>query len=341
MIAVLGARLARWETLLAVLFVGLVLVASATTLGFASAFNVGNSLSEMAEKSLMVLPLALIIIAREIDISIASIAGLSGVMLGIVLLHHGALWEAVIVALLTGAACGAFNGFCVTMLGLPSLIVTLGTLALFRGLCYMLIGGTPVTDVPAALIGFGNNNVLGTFIPQDFVPFLILAPIFGVVLHRTATGRRLYALGANPATAVYAGVRANKIRFWLFVTSGVICAVAGIILVGRTTQAAPDGALGFELDAITVVFLGGLSVLGGKGRLTGVCLALLLVTALRSMLLLQGASGYTQGTAVGLLLIVSLLTTNVVRRLSQARAARRLRVTRDMGSRESAPLTPK
>jgi len=340
MIAGLGSRLARWETLLGVLLVGVLIMASSATQGFSSAFNISNSLSEMAEKSLMVLPLALIIVAREINISIASIAGLSGVVLGIVLLHQGALWEAIAAALLVGAACGAFNGFCVTALGLPSLIVTLGTLALFRGLCYLLIGGTPITDVPTALINFGNNNVQGTFIPQDFVPFLILAPIFGVILHRTATGRRIYAIGANPATATYAGVRANKIRFWLFVASGVVCALAGIILVGRTTQAAPDGALGFELDAITVVFLGGVSFLGGRGSLIGVCLALLLVTALRSVLLLEGAGGYTQGTVVGLLLIVSLLMTNVARRMSQAFASRRLRRARETGSGASAPPAP-
>jgi rhamnose transport system permease protein len=339
-IALAKSRLARWETLLTLLLIGMIVWSSASTPGFSSTFNIGNSLSEMAEKSLMVLPLALIIIAREIDISVASIAGLSGVILGLVLQAHGSLWEGVLLALLTGAACGAFNGFCVTVLGLPSLIVTLGTLALFRGLCYVLIGGTPITDIPSALSNFGNNNVGSTFIPEDFLPFLILAPIFGVVLHRASTGRRIYAMGANPATAEYAGVRTNRIRFWLFTTSGVVCALAGIILVGRTSQAAPDGALGFELDAITIVFLGGVSVLGGKGRMAGVCLALLLVTALRSLLLLRGASGYTQGTAVGVLLIGSLLVSNLVRRGAEALETRRRRFAADPASAPWAPRAP-
>jgi rhamnose transport system permease protein len=337
----LRSWIARWETVLLLLLLALVLVGWASAPGFTSEFNVSTSLSEMAEKSLMALPLALIIVAREIDISIASIAGLSGVVVGMVLRGGGGLWIAIAVALLVGAACGAFNGFCVTALRLPSLIVTLGTLALFRGLCYVLIGGTPISTIPDSLIGFGNDTLFGTFIPQDFVPFLILAPLFGVLLHRKATGRRIYAMGANPETAKYSGVRSDQIRFWLFVVSGVVSAIAGVILIGRTSQASPDGALGFELDALTVVFLGGVSMFGGRGRITGVFLAVLLVAALRSYLLLRGASGYTQGTAVGVLLIASLLMTNVVRRTSQALAARRFRTARKDIAGGPMPASPR
>lgn len=339
MITTLRRWIARWETVLLLLLVGLVLVGSASAAGFTSDFNISTSLSEMAEKSLMALPLALIIVAREIDISIASIAGLSGVVLGMVLRDGGDLWLAVAAAVLVGAACGAFNGFCVTVLRLPSLIVTLGTLALFRGLCYVLIGGIPISTIPEGLIGFSNNNIGSTFIPQDFLPFLILAPLFALLLHRTATGRRIYAMGANPDTARYSGVRSDRIRFWLFVASGIVCAIAGVILVGRTSQAAPDGALGFELDALTIVFLGGVSMFGGRGRITGVVLAVFLVAGLRSYLLLRGASGYTQGTAVGVLLIASLLATNIVRRTSQAMAARRFRATQRDIRAGAAPAT--
>lgn len=319
------ARVVTWEYLLGALVVLLLITASLIEPAFASGFNLANSVSQMSDKALMVLPLALLIVAREIDISVASVAGLSGVALGLALQSGAPMAVAVGAAVATGVVCGAFNGVFVTVLGLPSLVVTLGTLALFRGLCYVLLGGTPITDLPDSLIGFGNDNVPYTHIPQDIVPFLLLAPVFAVLLHRGVVGRRIYAIGGGPDTARYSGIRSDRIRFWLFVASGTVSALAGIITVARTSQAAPDGALGFELDVITIVFLGGVSVLGGKGRVTGVYWALALLIALRSYLQLRGFSGYAQGIVVGLLLITSLLATNLADRVSRGVRARRSR----------------
>ncbi len=243
--AAIRGWLARWETVLAGCVIALLLVASATTPGFTDGLNVANSISLMSEKSLMILPLALLIIAREIDISVASIAGLSAVSAGIMLRDGHSVAIAVGVAVAVGLCCGAFNGFCVTVLGLPSLVVTLGTLALFRGLCYVLLGGTPVTAIPSSLIDFSSNNIAGTYVPLDIVPFLVLAPLFALTLHRLPTGRRIYAIGGNPAAARYAGVNQKKIKFGLFVVSGVACSIAGVINIGRTSQASPDGLLGY------------------------------------------------------------------------------------------------
>ncbi|GAB2469063.1 ABC transporter permease [Jatrophihabitans fulvus] len=307
----------RWETVLAIGTIVVLIVAQATTPGFADGFNIANAVSTMSEKALMVLPLALLIVAREIDISVASIAGLSAVSAGMMLRDGQSTTVAVLVALAVGIACGAFNGFCVAVLGMPSLVVTLGTLALFRGLCYVLLGGQPVTTVPASLISFSNDNVAGTYIPLDILPFIVLAPVFGIVLHRLPTGRRIFAIGGNPATARYSAVGVTRIRFGLFVVSGAVCAVAGVINIGRTSQASPDALTGYELDAITVVFLGGVSFLGGKGRISGVVWALVLLTGLRSALQLNNVSAYAQGTAVGLLLVLSLLIANIARRVAQ------------------------
>ncbi|WP_149180194.1 ABC transporter permease [Streptomyces sp. TRM49041] len=323
----LRARITSWDYILAALVVVLLLTASLLLPGFAGGFNFANSVSQMSDKALLVLPLALLIIAREIDISVASIAGLSGVVLGMALQSGIPLPLAITLAMLAGTMCGALNALLVTVVGLPSLVVTLGTLALFRGLCYVLLGGTPITDIPLSLITFGNDTLPGTYLPFDIVPFLVLAPLFALFLHRTATGRRTYAIGGGPQIAVYSGVRADRIRFGLFIVSGIVAALAGVITVARTSQAAPDGALGFELDAITVVFLGGVSVLGGKGRMPGVCWALVLVVGLRSMLQLGNVSGYAQGAAVGLLLILSLLITNTTHRIHAAVTRRRLRAT--------------
>lgn len=337
MIAAIRIRLTSWEWILAILAI-LVLVGSAVfNENFWTAFNIQTSVSTMAEKSLMVLPLALLIIVREIDISVGSIAGLCAVTSGLVMNSGGSIPVAVLVALLTGAVCGAINGFLVAILGLPALVVTLGTLALFRGLCYVLLGGTPLSNIPASLISFGNDPIPGTFIPLDIIPFLVLAPFFAVALHRMVIGRRIYALGAGPDTARYSGIKSMKIKFLIFLIGGMVCSIAGVINIGKNSSATPDAAFGFELDAITIVFLGGVSSLGGRGRMSGVYWALLLIMTLRSVLQLESAGGYTQNTAVGLLLILSLLLTNIVRRTSASLALRKAKAARMQAMHEAAP----
>lgn len=343
----LSRRLLSWEGLLGAFAILLVVTAAITTPGFADGYNLGSSVARMAAKALMVLPLVFLIIAREIDISVASTAGLAGISFGMAVESGASTLVAVLVALVVGGACGALNGFFVAVLGLPSLVVTLGTLALFRGLCYVLVGGTPISTVPPEIISLGNDSILGTYIPAAIVPFLLLAPVFYIVLHKTPFGRRVFAIGGNPDTASYSGVRKSRIIFQLFVTSGLVAALAGIVHVGITSSAAPDGAIGYELDVVTVVFLGGVSFLGGKGRMTGVLWALVVVIAIRSMLQLQNFGAYGQAAVVGLVLIVSLLLANIVNRTSAMLASRRTKAQRllqtpggpDAGAETAAPAS--
>ena len=316
--------LGSWETLLAGLTVAGVGVAAATTPGFASGVNFAMSLAVMSEKALLVLPLVVLVIAREIDISVASVAALSSSVSGIALRDGQPVVLVVALALTTGLLCGALNGALIAGLGLPSLVVTLGTLAAFRGLCYVLLGGTPVTEIPSSILALGNDNVPRTYLPLAIVPFLVLAPLTGLVLHKTATGRRIYAIGGNPSTALYSGVRNRRIVFGMFLFAGLASAIAGIVGMGRTSQASPDSLSGYELDAITMVFLGGVSVLGGRGRMTGVAWALLLLVVLRSALQLHNVSAYAQGTAVGVLLIGSLLLANLTHDVAAGLRVRRL-----------------
>lgn len=319
------SRITSWEWLLGAFAIVLFILASITTPGFTDAYNLESSISRMAAKALLVLPLVFLIIAREIDISVASIAGLSGITYGLAVQAGLPNLAALPIAIATGLVCGAINGFFVAVLRLPSLVVTLGSLALFRGLCYVLVGGTPISPLPPELIEFANGSVGDTFIPLTIVPFLILAPIAALVLHKTVLGRRVYAIGGNPETARYAGVKSKKIIFQLFVSSGAIAAIAGIIQIGITSSAAPDSAIGFELDAITVVFLGGVSFLGGKGKFSGVMWALVVVVIVRSMLQLQNFGAYGQAAVIGLILIFSLLLANLAQRLSLSRATRKAR----------------
>jgi rhamnose transport system permease protein len=308
------AKLRSWEFILLVLVVVVLVVAAATVPGFTRPFSISTGLATFAPAALMALPLALLVIVRDIDISVASIAGLSSVAAGLAIEAGQSVPVVVAAALVTGLLCGAVNGFFVAVMGLPALLVTLGTLALFRGLCYVLLGGTPISPLPEFFTVLGNDNIPGLVVPWAIAPFLVLAVVFGIVLHRTTVGRRIYAIGGNPETARYSGIRVARIRFVLFVVSGVVSGLAGMIYMGITSQVAPDGAQGLELDVITVVFLAGVSVLGGKGRITGVVLASILILALRKSLQLMNVSGYTQGIAVGGVLIASLLVTNLSQR---------------------------
>ncbi len=311
------SRLRRlgWVGALALVTLALIAFAVLCVPHFATSFNVSQAAAGISERALLVLPTVLLIIAREIDLSVASTLALSSVVLGLLIQAGWPLWPAIAVVLLVGALAGLFNGLVVIGFGLPSLVVTLGTLALFRGIGYVLLGTASVNVLPDALTNFGIDNVGNSPLPWTLVPFLVLAPIFAIVLQHTPTGRRIYALGGNPSAALYSGVRVNRLRLALFVTSGVVCAIAGIVFTARLSNARADNAVGMELDVITVALLGGVSVWGGRGTLTGVLWALALVAVLRNVLGLSLIGGDAQGTAIGLLLIGSLLIGNMTEAL--------------------------
>ncbi len=306
------ARVRRlgWVGALALATLALIAFAVARVPHFATSFNISQAAAGISERALLVLPMVLLIVAREIDLSVASTLALSSVVLGVLIQAGWPLAPAIAAVLGVGAVAGLLNGLLVTGFGLPSLVVTLGTLALFRGIGYVLLGTGSVNVLPDALTNFGIDTVGRTPVPWTLVPFLLLAPLFAILLQRTPTGRRIYALGGNPAAALYSGVHVLRLRLALFVASGVVCAVAGIVFTARLSNARADNAVGMELDVITVALLGGVSVFGGRGTMTGVLWALVLVAVLRDVLGLSRIGGDAQGTAIGLLLIGTLLIGN-------------------------------
>jgi len=319
----LRALAGRWETLL----VALVLVTCVFGQGISSEFLTTDSFTtgslDFSEVALMALPLALVIIAAEIDLSVASVLALSSAVMA-------SLWNAGLplelimpICLGVGALCGAFNGILVTRFGLPSLAVTIGTLALFRGLAYVVIGDESVTDFATTWTDRAFGNFAGTFIPNTIVLFAILAVAFGVLLHATPFGRSVYAIGANEEAAYFAGLRVKRIKLILFVLCGMVAALAGIVISLRNSTAAANVGSGFELTAITAVLLGGVSIFGGRGTLVGVALALFLLGAIQKALLLSDSiSSYWIQIVTGTLLVVSVLGPNVVRRAREARRRR-------------------
>ena len=313
------APLARWETLLVVLLVAVLAWGAVRSDFFLAGGNFTVATSTFMERAIMALPMTLIIIAGEIDLSVASILGLASAVLGVLWEAGIPLWVGVPVALLVGAACGLVNGLLVTRLGLPSLVVTLGTLALYRGLAYVVLGGAEgqraISDYPPGFVTFGRGVIPGTVVTWSALIFVALLVVFLVVLHRTWIGRQIYAIGLNPEAARFSAVRVARIKLGLYVVSGLLAALAGLIYTARISSSRADNALGFELDVIAAVLLGGVSIFGGRGTLIGVLLSLAVVAALRNVLAITNVGADIQNFAIGGLLILSVLGPNLVRRL--------------------------
>ncbi|MCC8400559.1 ABC transporter permease [Paraburkholderia sp. MMS20-SJTN17] len=311
-----------WEVLLAfVLIVSLGLGRWLSPV-FLTGANLSNVLADLTETALMALPMTLIIVAAEIDLSVASVLGASSALMG-VLWHMGLPMPVVIVlVLIAGALAGLLNGLVIVKLNLPSLAVTIGTLALFRGLAYVLLGDQAVADFPAAYTAFGMNTLGATFIPWPFMIVIVAAVLFTVLLQATAFGRSLYAIGANPTAAAFSGIEVATIRLRLFVLSGLVSALAGIVYTLRFTSARGDNGEGFELSVIAAVLFGGVSIFGGRGSMVGVLLSLLIIGVLKNALTLDDVSSETLTIVTGVLLLASVLIPNLVARWRAARDRR-------------------
>jgi rhamnose transport system permease protein len=315
------ALLGRWETLIVALIVVTAIAGQAISPEFLTSDSFTTGSLDFSEIALMALPLALVIVAADIDLSIASVLALSSAIMAY-LWNHGQPVETIIpICLVVGALCGAVNGLLVTRLGLPSLAVTIGTLALYRGLAFVVIGDDSVTDFPGLWTDRAFGNAAGTFIPNTMVLFAVLAVGFGVLLHATPFGRSAFAIGANEEAAYFAGIRVKRIKMTLFVLSGAVAALAGVVISLRNSTAAANVGQGFELTAVAAVVLGGVSIFGGRGTIGGVVLALALLGGIQKALTLsESISSYWIQIVTGALLVGSVLGPNLVQRAREARA---------------------
>jgi rhamnose transport system permease protein len=312
----------QWEALLVIVLIASLGLGRWLSPVFLTGANLSNVLADLTEIALMALPMTLIIVAAEIDLSVASVLGASSALMG-VLWHMGLPMPVVIVlVLIAGALAGLLNGLVIVRLNLPSLAVTIGTLALFRGLAYVLLGDQAVADFPAAYTAFGMNTLGASFIPLPFVIVIVAAVLFTVVLQATAFGRSLYAIGANPTAAAFSGIEVAKIRLRLFVVSGLVSALAGIVYTLRFTSARGDNGEGFELSVIAAVLFGGVSIFGGRGSMIGVLLSLLIIGVLKNALTLDDVSSETLTIVTGVLLLASVLIPNLVARWRAVRDRR-------------------
>lgn len=317
-----GARVfLRWEWMLVLLIILLAIVNSTLSPYFLKWDNLMRASRDSVEVGIMMLTMVFVIITAGIDLSVASALALTASFMGWLFNMGWNIWLAAGLALALGVAAGAFNGFLISRVKLPPLVVTLGTFAFYRGMAYVLLGDEAARGYPAAFTFIGQGRVLGDWkAPFSLLLFAALAVVFGLLLHRTPFGRMTFAIGNNEVASRYSGVPVARIKMIIYTLSGLMAALAGIVLAARFGSTRPDIGLGLELDVITATVLGGVSINGGSGTMIGAILSLILIGELRFGMGLVNVPGQVQGVVVGMLLILSILTPNLVTRVSKSRS---------------------
>jgi rhamnose transport system permease protein len=311
----------QWDKFVPVLAVATLLVGSFQNDKFLTTSNMTFLIQSIAEIMLIAFSMTFLIIAGEIDLSVSSIAALSSCTLGYVWEHTGNIPVAVVCAILVGALCGAFNGLLVTGLGLQSLAVTIGTLALYRGLCFALLGDDRLTPFPVGFTSLNYKGVLGTWVPYVTVLLVVFGLVFGVVLHATRRGRWVFAIGQSKDAARFVGIPVGRTVLLLFITNGVMAGVAGAVYTVRFASARPDGAVGLELEVIAAALFAGVSIFGGVGTMWAVASSVVFLGAIRSLLRLNGATANELTIVTGSLLLLSVVIPAIATRLAGRRRA--------------------
>lgn len=302
----LTSRLTRalksWESLLAVVALAIFIANSLASPYFLNPWNLSDATYNFTEKAMIAFAMALLIIAGEIDLSVASIIALASTAMGMASSYGLDTPALVVIGLGVGLLCGAFNGAMVTGLGLPSIVVTIGTMSLFRGLSYIVLGDKAFTSYPASFAYFGQGYVVWVF-SFELALFALAALGFGILLHKTNFGRAVYVIGNNPVAALFSGIRVNRVKFQLFLLTGLMSGIAAICLTSRLGSTRPSIAAGMELEVVTMVVLGGVNILGGSGTIPGVVLAALVMGLVTFGFGLLNVPGIVMSIFIGLLLI--------------------------------------
>ena len=295
-------RLKSWETLLLAVAVAIFIFNSFASPYFLNAWNLSDATFNFTEKAMIAFAMALLIIAGEIDLSVASIIALASTAMGAAVQAGAGTPVLIMVGISTGLICGAFNGVLVTRWGLPSIVVTIGTMSLFRGISYIVLGDQAYRGYPSEFSFFGQGYIWWV-ISFEFVLFAIIALIYAVILHQTNFGRAVYAIGNNPTAALFSGIRVQRVKFILFLMTGLMSGIAAICLTSRLGSTRPSIAFGWELEVVTMVVLGGVNILGGSGSIPGVIIAAFVMGLVTFGLGLLNVPGIVMSIVIGMLLI--------------------------------------
>ncbi|ESX21451.1 MULTISPECIES: ABC transporter permease [unclassified Mesorhizobium] len=310
----LSSAIFSWEALLVVVAVAIFAINSFASPYFLDAYSLSDLTFNFTEKGLIAFAMALLIISGEIDLSVAAIIALASTMMGMAVQAGADTPVLVAIGIVVGLGCGAFNGLLVTRLGLPSIVVTIGTMSLFRGIAFIILGDQAYKGYPESFAFLGQGYVWWV-VSFELVLFLIAAVAYWFLLHRTSFGRRVFATGNNPVAAQFSGVRVGRIKFILFCLTGLMAGIASVLITSRLGSTRPSIAQGYELEVITMVVLGGVSILGGSGSIVGVVLAAFIMGLVTFGLGLLNVPGIVMSIFIGLLLIFVIALPIIWRRL--------------------------
>ncbi|TQS70872.1 ABC transporter permease [Rhodobacteraceae bacterium] len=318
----LNGRSARvlksWEVLLAVIAVAIFFANTWASPYFLDPWNLSDATFNFTEKAMIAFAMALLIISGEIDLSVAGIIALASTAMGWAVQYGAGTGELVAIGVGVGAICGAFNGVLVTRFGLPSIVVTIGTMSLFRGISYIVLGDQAFNGYPESFAFFGRGYVFWV-ISFELVLFAVFALIYALVLHGTNFGRHIYAIGNNPTAATFSGIRVERVKMALFLLTGLMSGIAAVCLTARLGSTRPSIAFGWELEIVTMVVLGGVSILGGAGSILGVVIAALIMGMVTFGLGLLNVPGIVMSIFIGGLLIGVIALPRMVQLLRKGR----------------------
>lgn len=310
-----AARLSRsWEVLLLGIAVLIFVANTQASPYFLDPWNLSDATFNFTEKAMIAFAMALLIIAGEIDLSVAGIIALASTAMGWALQFGLGTPGLVMIGLAVGLACGAVNGALVTRLGLPSIVVTIGTMSLFRGISYIVLGDQAFNGYPDSFAWLGRGYVVWV-ISFELVLFALFALIYGIVLHRTNFGRHVVTIGNNPTAARFSGIRVERVKMVLFLLTGLMSGIAAVCLTARLGSTRPSIASAWELEVVTMVVLGGVSILGGSGSIPGVVLAALVMGMVTFGLGLLNVPGIVMSIFIGALLIGVIAIPRLVARI--------------------------
>lgn len=312
--------LVSWELLLLGVAVVVFTLNSFASPYFLDPWNLSDATFNFTEKAMIAFAMALLIISGEIDLSVASIIALASTAMGFAVQMGADTPALVLIGLGVGLLCGAFNGFLVTGIGLPSIVVTIGTMSLFRGISYIVLGDKAYTGYPSGFAFFGQGYVWWV-ISFELLLFALLAVVFAVILHKTNFGRAVYVVGNNPVGALFSGIRVPRVKFVLFLLTGLMSGVAAICLTSRLGATRPSIAFGWELEVVTMVVLGGVSILGGSGTIPGVVIAAFVMGMVTFGFGLLNVPGIVMSIFIGLLLIAVIALPRIAGRILARRKA--------------------
>lgn len=307
----------RWEWILVFLIIVVIIINSNIAPYFLDTGVLFDMTFNFIEKGIIALIMAFIIIIGQIDLSVASNMAMSAVVMSIIYRMGLNIWIAMLIGLIVGTVGGFFNGFIITRVKLHSIIITLGTYSLYRGIAYLLLGDKAVTGFPKEFFHIGQGYVGTSFVPLQLAIFTVLALLFGLVLHKTKYGRYMYAIGNNEIAARYSGIPVDQVTVILYTTSGFLSAFAGVLFTSRVSVCRPNMGEAFLFEIVTIVLLGGVSITGGEGSVIGVVLSLFLIGLTRYGMTLINVPAPMISVVIGFLLIIAILIPRGVRLITK------------------------